>query len=115
PLPLQTHAAGLAPAAWVLAPGPAARGSAGATGRDLRSPGKRSAPGAGNPGHASRRVAPIPDAAFGLIRATPLMSRRTCVAQVSEAHPGPGIPVTRRGDWRPSPDAALGLIRATLL
>src|SRR5690606_3592388 len=39
----------------------------------------------------------------------------TCVARVSEAHPGPGIPVTRRRDWRPSPDAALGLIRATLL
>src|SRR5690606_15461883 len=37
----------------------------------------------------------------------------TCVARVSEAHPGPGIPVTRRRDWRPSPDAAFGLIRAT--
>src|SRR5690606_26683673 len=37
----------------------------------------------------------------------------TCVARVSEAHPGTRIPGTRAGEWRPSPDAAFGLIRAT--
>src|SRR5690606_13853353 len=36
----------------------------------------------------------------------------TCVARISEAHPGPGIPGMRAGEWRPSrmrPSALSGL------